>query len=409
MLDMKAVFEALLPPGSLWEPAPLLGFDQFLTALGKNANDVYEQMYELGNLRDPRTTPVLSDLEKEYGILTKTNLSEAVRRQQLAAIKYARPGTASDTDLQTILRNAGFDVYVRRNHPPVDPADILATDYLLEAGEVDAFAGEPNAIAGLSGGELLVNGTIVRTSVDYEAQANGAAMFADEPTAIAGYFTDVTYTPVTYSIPVSSDLWPWIFFVTGQEWGWLNDWNAEYATTGQWENGTEGELRKNTDASFINSGIRSFELFPTIDTTITIIDPLYVNSTNMLTSPILNSCTVSGFLWGEDGPGQIEPIVYYYDPVLDLWIEGARGATNDSNAPFSFSTPNGISGIRLGAENPGPFATGNPISVYFDNILIEIDDVQRAEVPAEREKEFKELILKYKPLGTWAGLLVDYV
>jgi hypothetical protein len=108
------------------------------------------------------------------------------------------------------------------------------TEYLLEAGEVDAFAGEPNAIAGLGGGELLVNGPIVKTSLDYEAQANGVLMEANETNAIAGYFTEVTYTPVTYSIPVSSDTWSYVFFVTGQpteEWGWLDDWNAEYATT----------------------------------------------------------------------------------------------------------------------------------------------------------------------------------
>jgi hypothetical protein len=173
--------------------------------------------------------------------------------------------------------------------------------------------------------------------------------------------------------------------------------------------GTQNTPR-HANTSFINSGIRSFELLPAIiDTTVTAIDPLYVNSSNMMTNPILSPCTVSGFYWGEDGPGQIEPIVYYYDPVLDSWFEGARGPTNASNTPFSFSTPNGISGIRLGAENAAGFPAGNPTSVYFDNVLIEIDSPARAEVPAEREREFKELILKYKPLGTWAGMLVDYV
>jgi hypothetical protein len=412
MLDMKAVFEALLPPGSLWKPAPGAGFDQFLTALGENANQIYERLYDLGNLRNPRRTPILSDLEKEYGILPDTRLTDETRIQKLAAVKYAKPGTASDTDLQTILRNAGFDVYVRRNHPPIDPDDYLSAEYLLEAGEVDAFAGEPNAIAGLGGGELVVNGPIVDTSVEYSSQANGAETFAGEPEAVAGYFTDVTYTLVTYEVPASSDTWPYIFFVTGtpsDEWGWLDDWNAEYATTGKWTDETEGELRKNTDASKINSGIRSFELIATGDTVSNPIDPLLTNSTNMLTDPIPGACTVTGYWWGEDGPGQIEPIVYYYDPVLEGWFEGNRGSTAASNTPFSFSAPNGISGIRLAAENGGPFAAGNPKSVYFDEIKVKLNSPDRASVPAEREGEFKQLILTYKPLDTWAGLLVDYV
>jgi uncharacterized protein YmfQ (DUF2313 family) len=404
MLDMKAVFEALLPPGSLWEPAPLLGFDQFLTALGKNANDVYEQLYALGNLRDPRTTPVLSDLEKEYGILTKTNLSEAVRRQQLAAIKYARPGTASDTDLQTILRNAGFDVYVRRNHPPVDPADILATDFLLEAGEVDAFAGEPNAIAGLGGGELLVNGAIVRTSVDYEAQAGGVLMEANETNAVAGYFTDVTYTPVTYSIPISSDLWPYIFFVTGQDWGYLSDWNIEYATSTKWIplDPTKVKAEKNTNASFINSGTRSLYV-EKIGTGIT--NPGIQRVENILSEPIVQDCTISGYYAGS-GSGTL-PVILIQRSSDNVWIVKSTGITSTTLQSFSFSVTasDGVKAVGCGLSNSGT----SPDHAYFDDILIEVDNVQRAEVPSEREKEFKELILKYKPLGTWAGLLVDYV
>jgi hypothetical protein len=425
MLDMKAVFEALLPKGSLWEPAPLLGFDQFLTALGKNANDVYEQLYALGNLRDPRTTPVLSDLEKEYGILPKTNLSEAVRRQQLAAIKYARPGTASDTDLQTILRNAGFDVYVTRNFPPVDPADILATEYLLEAGEVDAFAGEPNAIAGLGGGELLVNGPIVKTSIDYEAQANGAAMFADEPTAIAGYFTGVTYTTATYSIPVLPDTWSYIFFVSGEVergFGDLYDLNFEYATMTQWPVGDvpQGSIlvpsqgpdytlaQKHTNPTRIYQGIRGayVEYLPGAPLGYALGSAFLYGIGQTFDPPITESVTVSVKAWG-DGSAGVAPYIWYLNPVTNNWnsAAGVAGTTTQQTISFTFSA--GIAAIALGPDG-GSATAGN--YAYFDDLKIELDTpMQRAEIPSEREREFKELILKYKPLGTWAGMLVDYI
>jgi hypothetical protein len=406
MLNMKAVFEALLPPGSLWEPAPRAGFDQFLTALGENYDTIYERLYALGDLRNPRKTTILSDLEKEYGVKTPTNLDEATRRVSLAAAKYAQPGTASDNHLENILRSAGFDVYVRRNHPPVDPADLLTTDYLLEAGEIDAFAGEPNAIAGLGGGELLVNGPIVRTSVDYVAQANGPAMFADEPTAIAGYFTGVTYTPVTYSIPVSPDYWPYIFFITGQQWAALNDWNMEYATMGAWVVSQFSDAQKNTAAAFINSGIRSLSLRWNAAAGVAV-GTDDCNVSQVLSTPIANSVDVSGYFWGNGG--NTLPIVQYQRDGIPGWSLGAFGTSSTTKQSFSFTVTTNLSAIRCVTSNSVSPTVQPDDQCYFDDILLETSDIARAEVVSERESEFKQLILKYKPLGTWAGLLVDYV
>ncbi|MCK5603585.1 hypothetical protein KAR91_16995 [Candidatus Pacearchaeota archaeon] len=403
-LDMKAVFEALLPPGSLWQPAPAAGFDQFLNALGENADDIYERLYDLGSIRDPRKTPILSDLEKEYGVYTNLNLTEAVRRQQLAAIKYAKPGTASDSLLQAILRNAGFDVYVRRNHAPVDPADLLQDQYLLEAGEIDAFAGEPNAIAGRGGGELLVNGPIVVTSVDYDAQANGAAMFAGEPSAIAGFFNETTQTPITYEIPANPDYWPYIFFIAGQQWGHLNDWNFNYATMGAWVVSQFSDATKNQNASFINSGIRSLSLRWGAAAGVALGGD-DCNVVQVLDTPISNLVDVSGYFWG-DGANAF-PVIQYRTTASSTWNLGDFGTTSTVKQPFSFTTSSAnLSEIRLLTTRAGTVQPDD--QCYFDDILFEVNDIARAQVPSEREAEFKRLILKYKPLDTWAGLIVDY-
>lgn len=39
----------------------------------------------------------------------------------------------------------------------------------------------------------------------------------------------------------------------------------------------------------------------------------------------------------------------------------------------------------------------------------ELTSINRAEIPAERAEEFKRIILTYKPLSTWAGLILTFV
>jgi hypothetical protein len=39
----------------------------------------------------------------------------------------------------------------------------------------------------------------------------------------------------------------------------------------------------------------------------------------------------------------------------------------------------------------------------------EITDLQAGEVPSQRETEFKNIILRIKPLHSWAGLIINYV
>lgn len=38
----------------------------------------------------------------------------------------------------------------------------------------------------------------------------------------------------------------------------------------------------------------------------------------------------------------------------------------------------------------------------------ELTDIELAEVPSEQEQEFKRIILKFKPMHSWAGLIVNY-
>lgn len=179
----RALLNTLLPDGIPWNPEKDGDFDRFLDGLSLCLEDVRIYLEQLGYVRDPYNIPVelLPDLEKEYGIITKTNISEETRRMQLAAKIFTRDSNGSVDDLEGALRAAGFDVYVHSNSPAVNPQNFLNLNFQVTIGDpVTAYLGDPNAYFGRAGGYLLVNGR-------------------DE----------------NYSTPLDSDTWPFIFFVGG--------------------------------------------------------------------------------------------------------------------------------------------------------------------------------------------------
>jgi hypothetical protein len=193
---MKAVFEALLPPGAIWRPREGGDFDHLLDGMGDGAQTVYEFIDAIARTRDPRETTILSDLEKEYGITPNSELTEAVRRVALAAIKYAIPTPASWEHLQTFLRASGFDdIVVTPNDPAIDPS--------------------------LIDGELLVNGPVYsRQSPAYLMECAGDFACCGNGKAVCGYFVNIGRILFEYSIPALSPYWRFFFFVGGAASGW---------------------------------------------------------------------------------------------------------------------------------------------------------------------------------------------
>jgi hypothetical protein len=266
----RAALDSLLPPGLDVEPESDL--DNLIEGIAENKESVRSFLATLANLRNPYKTQYLADLEKEFGFMTRTNLTHAVRRARLAARMYSRGGTGSKDNLQKstglvlgALDAAGFDVQVHENNPAVDPAIFLDQAFQMVAGDPNnAYAGDPNAYCGRIGGELLVNGPIYDQRPLYLIECgNTDCAYAGDPNAYAGYYLELIKTQKVYITPANPANWPLVFFVGG-------------------------------DAT--------------------------------------------------------------RDPVTD-----------------------------------------------------ELTDIQRAQVPAEREQEFKNIILRIKPVHTWAGLLIDYV
>lgn len=182
----RAVINALLPPGSAWSPEADGGFDQLLDGMAANAEVLRERLAGLAVLRDPFLTPILADLEREYGIIPDDTVPETIRRQRLNATITARNGDGSADYLQDRLQAAGFDLYVHVNNPAVDPGTFILFAGSAIMGNADAEFNGENIQFGSKRGELIVNGPV------YYEQAL-----------------------VRYAIPTDPTQWPLVFFVGG--------------------------------------------------------------------------------------------------------------------------------------------------------------------------------------------------
>jgi hypothetical protein len=247
--EMKESLRGLLPNGPIWNPKPSGDFDKLLDGMGENAQALYEFLATLKVIRDPYQTNMLPDLEREYGIVTNTDKSDTDRRNAVAQKRYAVKGHGSLSDLQEALDNAGFNLIVHENNPPIDPNSYFSLSFQTIAGETLAQAGEPDALAGMFGfGELIVNGPWYDVQEpEYFVQAGETDMEAGEPEALAGNYNNIKELFDSYIIGTDPTKWRFIFFVAGAFTGWtnlLNDWNMISPGTDEWSAGVFTQLLK---------------------------------------------------------------------------------------------------------------------------------------------------------------------
>jgi hypothetical protein len=220
IMRSRDVINALLPDGSAWTPAPNSDYNKLLNGIGDNSDAVKNDLSKLSDLRNPWKTTMLSDLEKEFGVVPSAVATESERRERLAIVMFNRGRLPTYEFLEAKLQAAGFDVYVHVNSPAVDPAIFLDEAFQMTAGDIlpggnDAQAGEPEAYAGRIGGELLVNGEFYEQQPNYTVLAGEVDAQAGESEAFAGQFDSIRLTEVPYIIPADAGYWPQIFFLGG--------------------------------------------------------------------------------------------------------------------------------------------------------------------------------------------------
>jgi hypothetical protein len=232
----RQIINALLPSGQFWEPETGGDYDNLLDGMAANWNGLTAFLSELAYLRDPARTPILSDLEREYGIIPVTLSTEAQRRERLASFMFRRTKAYTAEALQLKLRDAGFaDVFVHQNSPAVDPSFFLDESFSMTAGGTlpggnEAQAGEPEAICQSLGGSLLVNGEVLENTPAYTNQCSSSDAWNpshgigldDSPLCgddvyagdLDGYRVSSEKTDL-YEVPANPGYWPMVFFVGG--------------------------------------------------------------------------------------------------------------------------------------------------------------------------------------------------
>lgn len=192
---MRSVLDSLLPPGSAWRLRPGGDFSHLLDGIADNLESVRDDVGGLGLLRDPYRTPYLEELERDFGIDPNTQLSDAQRRLNLAAVMFSRDRRGTLDDLQAALDRAGYGdgglgFHVFANDPACDPSFFVAGDYQTMCGSATAYCGY--SLSGLSVQPwtgIAWNGTIfcavadgtAATSADgitWTAQSIGAGAWA---------------------------------------------------------------------------------------------------------------------------------------------------------------------------------------------------------------------------------------
>lgn len=130
----RELINALLPPGAIWGFQEGADLDKLYEGMAANIDTIKDQLDELAFIREPSTTTILGDLEKEFGIVQGQDTTEEDRRAVVASVKYSKGGNGDPDFLQGLLNDAGFTVFVHPNDPPVDPETILDTNEFYLAG-----------------------------------------------------------------------------------------------------------------------------------------------------------------------------------------------------------------------------------------------------------------------------------
>lgn len=209
------VFRSMLPKSSLFRPIPNGDYDKTIDSIGEITSKSTELGLKCSTLRNGNETIMLNDLEREFAILKNNNLSESNRRMQLSAKQFSPPGRGTATDLQSMLDNAGFNLFVYKNNPNVDPEIFVNENFQMVAGGDNAYAGRPDAYAGQLGGYYLVNGPVYDQEPAYIMQAGGSIAYAGNGNAISGRFDGLKKIEISYGPITDPNVWRFVFFVGG--------------------------------------------------------------------------------------------------------------------------------------------------------------------------------------------------
>jgi hypothetical protein len=410
------MIDDIRPKGPAHDPAPDGDLDLLLDGMADNYEIVRAFVSTLSDTRDPKKTPVLSDLEAEYGIPTSTLLSEADRRLRLDEFANGGDGNGTEDDLQDALRNAGFDVYVYQNDPAVDPAIFLEQAFQMVADGDNAYAGRADAFAGRVGGELLVNGDVFKTSRVFTSVAG--TFYAGDGTG-AGEYDDLLIEKIEYPIPTDPADWPLVYFVGGAatydfielllnggfETGDFTGWDQRSAVIDNTNPASGTWCSKLDSASGISGAISDlYDIYHEWIYTIKV--------KSDVTALSAGTYSVSVRLYDKNGTGITSPSGIKIFTVTAP--TSGYEQTTKTIGPMGSGADIIISPDVAKISIQQLFDPGSTGVAYMDDVELYRSDKQsivsidNATVDGSREDEFKRTILKYGPMHAWAALIVTF-
>ncbi len=467
---MRAVIDTLYPDGAIWNPAPDGDFDNLLDGQAANWETIRVFLADLKNVRVPELTTFLADLEREFGVLTNTDLTETQRRDQLTPLVFDRNSTGSVDALQNALDSAGFNVQVHENSPAFDPAIYLDEFFDMVAGGGNAFAGRSDAFAGRTGGELLVNGNIFSTERIFTAVAGASNAFAGTGFS-AGEYNDLARVKVEYEIPTDPDDWPMVFFVGGAKTenpdNFKHDAGSDLDVSGQdaqpfgvsisadglklfvvgigsdkvysYSLGTANDLSTASyDGAPSDLDVSGQDIIPTgvsisadgLKLFVVGVDNNKVYSYSLSIANDLSTASYDGAPSDLDVSGQdiLPRGVLISADGLKLFVVGdfnnkvysySLGTANDLSTASYDGAPSdldvsgqdvGPRGVSISADGLKLFVVGDDNNkVYSYTLGPQAPTIEIGSVPAIQENEFKRLVLKFKPIHSWAALILEFI
>jgi hypothetical protein len=392
----RRVLDSALPSGAIWSIAPGGELDQFYHGTAANFEALREKAAAVQWFRNAVKTDALADLEIEFGVIPDEALTSAQRRAYLRALMGERCVLPTHLRLQAKLQEAGFNVQVFPFDPTVDPSKIMT-----------AYSGY-----------WLVNGDVYNwqdrdwdvTTCDDATDAGESTCCDDAGTEdipdrgdTVGSFASMERSPYEYQDP-HRYRWPLVFWIAedmdGNE--AFADWAMEWATCGAWTGGGGADLSKSLE--WKANGIRSLEVMAAPGWS----DAIGPYAEQELDDVITGARTVYVYSMAYDKFGGVKAglCVCDKDGVWDtagiVW-----SASGSAGEELSYSAANGVSAVRLYV---GDGTTPVDVGFYarFDNLRFGNPTFIVADISDQWRSKFEKLVLRYKPMRTWAGILVDW-
>lgn len=211
------VYQHLLPRATAWSLTAQKTLRSFFTGLSGAPSDVRDFVDDVYGDISPETTRELVEWEKQFGLLPVGTDDD--RRASLTAA-WASTGGQAPGYIQSVLRAAGFDVYVHEWWTGETSEECACGEELAECGEQQAFCGS-------EGGPRVRRDP--RTYTEYplvgDTQCGDDAAQCGEPLAFCdnmltnevGYLVNSNLTRRA-PLPVTGnpEKWPYFVYVGGE-------------------------------------------------------------------------------------------------------------------------------------------------------------------------------------------------